>query len=266
MIRIQKTAEPQVLADNKICWTDNLMALVHKYHGYDKIPKSEKDAAIRHYKHPDIINALKGKNGKAKCVYCESYVDVTSYANVEHYYPKSVYPEKTFCWDNLFMGCTCCNTPKNKFDTGREPFVHPEKESPEDYLTFDDIMYVPKHKEGEPFEKAKNVIEKCGLRRTPLIYAHVGILVTYNKTCEALSDRIKEYNSHTRQSKRLSDAVAINTALETLKIEASDDAQYAGFMRYLLRKSEEVHDAVEIINNHKSDLGLSNNFDWGFSF
>lgn len=264
MIRIQKGAEPKVLADNKKQWTDTLLALVSKYHGYNNIPAKEKEAAIRHYRHDDIVNALKGFNGKAKCIYCESYVDVTCYANIEHYHPKSIYPEQTFCWENLFVGCTVCNTPKNNFDTGRDPFVHPVIDNPEDYLTFEDIMYVPRYTEGEPFQKAKNVIEVCGLKRTSLIQEHSTILISYRKTCEALSERIDKYNNHKSEVEKEKDAIDIYTALNTLKNEASDDAQYSGFMRYLIRKSPEIHDAVQIINKHKVELGLSDDFNWGF--
>ncbi|MBQ4387906.1 MAG: hypothetical protein II822_09930 [Prevotella sp.] len=266
MIRIQKSAEPQVLIENKEQWTNNLMELVAKYKGYNKIPPKIRDAAIRYYKHEDIVNALKGNSGNAKCVYCESYVDVTCYANIEHYHPKSIYPNETFCWDNLFVGCTRCNTPKNSFDTGQEPFVHPVEDAPEEYLTFDDIMYAPKYVEGESFEKAKNVIESCDLKRISLIQAHALILVSYMKSCKALTKSLEEYNNHRSTSAKQKDALSIYLALITLKNEASDDAQYAGFMRYLLRKSPEVRDAVQIVNQHKDDIGLANDFDWGFSF
>lgn len=266
MIRIQKEVEPQILADNKTQWTSDLMALVHQYGSYDNIPTKIKNTAISHYKHIDIANTLKGRHAKAKCVYCESYVDVTCYANIEHYHPKSIYPDQTFQWENLYMGCTLCNTPKNAFDTGIEPFVHPENEEPEDFLTFDDMMYVPKYANGTDYQKAWNVIQQCDLQRIPLIQAHASILVSYLKSREALIGRIGKYNAHVDVNTKAKDALAIYTTMMGLKNEAADDAQYAGFMRYLLRKSSEVHDAVLIINQHKTDLGLSDDFDWGFNF
>lgn len=265
MIRIQKGAEPQILKDNQVQWTADLMALVKKYGGYGRIPTAEKNAAIRYYRDHEIADALKGNSANAKCIYCESFVDVTSYANIEHFHPKSIYPEETFCWDNLFIGCTRCNTPKNNFDTAKMPFIHPEKEKPEDFLTFEDIMYAPKYKDGEPYEKAKNVIDACELRRTSLIQAHATILLNFRKACEALSERMQQYETHKSLSAKQKDAVTIYGSLVTLRTEAKDDAQYAGFMRYLLRKSEEIRDAVLIVNSHKEALGLNNDFDWGFS-
>lgn len=266
MIRIQKEVEPQILTDNKAQWTADLMALVRKYGSYDNIPSKIKNAAIVHYKHIDVANTLKGSQAKAKCVYCESYVDVTCYANIEHYHPKSIYPEQTFQWDNMYMGCTLCNTPKNAFDTGNEPFIHPENEDPEDFLTFDDMMYVPKYFNGTAYQKAWNVIDKCELQRLPLIQAHALILVSFMKSRLALIERIGKYNTHVDERTKIKDALAIYKTMIGLKNEAADDAQYAGFMRYLLRKSPEIRNAMMIVNQHKTDFGLVNDFDWGFKF
>lgn len=264
MIRIQKEVEPQILTDNKAQWTADLMALVRQYGSYDKIPLNVKNAAIAHYKRADVADTLKGRQAKAKCVYCESYVDVTCYANIEHYHPKSIYPDQTFCWENLYMGCTLCNTHKNNFDTGKEPFIHPEKEDPEEFLTFDDLMYVPKYANGSFFQKAKNVIDYCDLQRIPLLQAHALILVSFMKSRNALVERMDEYNSHTSERAKIKDAIAMYKNMCVLKNEAASDAQYAGFMRYLIRKSSEVRDTIVIINQHKADIGLTNDFDWGF--
>lgn len=266
MIRIQKKTEPKILSDNKVQWTYNLMALVRKYGSYSQIPRKERNAAISHYNHEDISNALKGNSGKAKCVYCESYVDVTCYANIEHYYPKSIYPNETFCWENLFIGCTLCNTPKNDFDTGKEPFIHPIDEDPEEFLTFDDLIYVPRQSDGISYQKANNVIEKCDLRRIPLFRAHAEILVSFLKSSETLVECIKKYKTHKRRDCKIKDANAIYRYILCLKDEASDEAQYAGFMRYLIRKSQEIHEAEEIVNQHKGEIGISSDFDWGFNF
>lgn len=266
MIRIQKGEEPKILSDNKVQWTDNLMALVRQYGSYSQIPLKEKNAAISHYNHEDISNALKGNSGKAKCVYCESYVDVTCYANIEHYHPKSIYPDETFCWDNLFIGCTRCNNPKDNFDTKNEPFIHPVKDDPEEFLTFDDLLYVPRYKEGIAYQKAKNVIDKCALHGLRLFQVHAKIEETFLKSREVLAGCIKNYKAHKREDYKISDAIAIYENILCLKEEASDDALYAGFMRYLLRKCCEVREAVMIINQHKRDLGLSSDFDWGFGF
>ena len=83
---------------------------------------------------------------------------------------------------------------------------------------------------------------------------------------KVLIERIKIYNGRKRESSKAKDAIALYNSMLELRAEASDNAQYAGFMRYLLRKSSEVREAVMIINQHKEDIGLSSDFDWGFRF
>ena len=266
MIKIYKGIEPKVLTDNKAQWTADLMGLVNKYGSYSNIPQKEKGTVINNYAHPDVVSALKGRSGKAKCVYCESYVDVTCYANIEHFHPKSICPKETFEWDNLFVGCTVCNTPKNNFDTSREAFIHPAKDNPEDYLTFDDLIYIPKVKAGIAFLKARNVIDKCKLERIPLARKHAEIQYTFMFTKDALVKKIKDYRRREKDNYRLADAADILTALNTLSQEAAEDAEYAGYMRYLLRKYSVVKEAVDIINIHKDDLGLPNGFEWSFNY
>ena len=266
MIKIQKRSEPKVLTDNKVQWTADLLSLVQKYGSYSAIPKKEKEATIKNYSHPEVSSALKGTCGEAKCVYCESYVDVTCYANIEHYHPKSIYPAETFEWDNLFVGCTICNTPKNNFDTSKEPFVHPVNDNPEDYLTFDDLVYTPKFKTGLAYRKAFNVIDKCNLERIPLVREHAEIQYTFMSIREVLIKKMEHYGSLKRNTQRLQDAVDILNSLSLLSQEASDESKYAGYMRYLLRKYPIIKEAVELINIHKDDLGLTNGFQWSFVF
>lgn len=266
MIKVTKSPAPKILVDNKVQWTDGLMKLVKKYGSYADIPKIEKEAAIKHYSHPDIGAALKGMLGNAKCIYCESYVDVTCFSNIEHFHPKSICPDETFDWDNLFVGCTVCNTPKNNFNTSKEPFIHPVNDNPEDYLTYDDLVYIPKAQNGLAYQKAKNVIEKCKLDRIPLAREHARIQFAFMSNKEALSKKVELYNGRKSDSLRVQDAVDIYISLVGLDKEASDEAEYAGYMRYLLRKHDVVKVAVAIVNNHKDELGIPAGFQWSFNY
>lgn len=266
MIKVDKGAEPQVLHVNKFTWTSNLMSLVKKYGSYTGIPQKEKDAAIKYYGHPDISSALLGMHARAKCIYCETYTEVSCFANIEHFHPKSLYPKETFDWDNLFVSCSQCNTPKGNFDTVKEPFIHPVNDNPEEYLTFDELQYIPKKPEGIAYLKAKNVIDACNLKRRALVNNHATILMSFLETRYALRDKITEYKGRKTERKKLEDAATMLDSLVVLNSEASDDAQYAGYMRYLLRKYCEIREAVTIINTHKEDLGLPDGFKWSFNY
>ena len=48
-------------------------------------------------------------NSTYRCSYCEdSFAD-----EIEHIYPKDLYPDKTFIWENYLYACGPCNGPKN---------------------------------------------------------------------------------------------------------------------------------------------------------
>ncbi|GAB3753615.1 HNH endonuclease [Spirosoma pomorum] len=70
--------------------------------------------------------------GARRCVYCEDSVA----DEVEHIYPKDIYPGKAFDWDNYVYACGPCNGPKNnKFavfreDTGTFQRVNPPPRTP----------------------------------------------------------------------------------------------------------------------------------------
>lgn len=266
MIKVQKGAEPQILQTNKSKWTADLLALVHQYQSYDKIPQKEKESATKFYRHPDIQTALKSSNGLAKCVYCESLVNLTSPCTIDHYFPKSLYPSKTFEWENLFACCSLCNMAKGNFDTGKQLFIHPVSDDPEDFLTFENIMYVPKTGTGVGYQKAQNVIEACNLQRIPLIQEHSLFLIAFIGCREAIKENLEKYSGYQNETYKIQVLSKILSTLNGLKNEASNDAKYSGFIRHLLRKTDIIGKAVTLVNLHKSDVGLADDFDWGFVF
>lgn len=71
-------------------------------------------------------------SGARRCCYCEDSVG----DEVEHIYPKTLYPEHCFSWDNYLYACGNCNGPKNdKFavfrqDNGKYEEVNPAHNQP----------------------------------------------------------------------------------------------------------------------------------------
>ena len=263
MIQITKNPEPQILIDNKATWTSDLLSLVARYGSYAKIPDAKKNAALAPYSHKDIIDALNSPDGSAKCVYCESYVRVTSYLNVEHLHPKSLYPKEAFEWDNLFVGCTCCNGKKLNFDTAKEPFINPLVEDPEDLLTYNGVMIIPKSSDPNSIEykKAWNVINRIDLNRSLS-----NISIGFSNVEGALIEKINRYKSLKQKARKLQIAGDILISINDLNLQASEHKQYAGYMRYLLRGSIYVKEAVDIINSHSADLGVPAPYPWRFKY
>ena len=52
---------------------------------------------------------------KGCCCYCESKIKCTSYPEIEHFKPKSEYPELCFDYNNLHYSCKRCNLAKGSF-------------------------------------------------------------------------------------------------------------------------------------------------------
>jgi uncharacterized protein (TIGR02646 family) len=76
-----------------------------------------------------------------KCAYCESKVTHVDYGHIEHYRPKSLFPELTFEWDNLLLACGICNGAEHKGDRFPEaadggPLLNPCEEEPAPHLRF----------------------------------------------------------------------------------------------------------------------------------
>jgi len=109
LIQVQRTTEPSVLRNNATLWLSELNKLKSN-------PNSTKSAikkAENKYNHPQVKDALI-KMFHGKCAYCESKIRTVAYGDIEHFFPKSLYPDLTFVWKNLLLACSICNNAAHK--------------------------------------------------------------------------------------------------------------------------------------------------------
>ena len=67
----------------------------------------------------------------SKCCYCECLVGKgTKEMHVDHFQPKSIYPDLVVQWENLLPSCSQCNKSKSDHDTVQEPIINPTKDNP----------------------------------------------------------------------------------------------------------------------------------------
>ena len=98
------------------------------------------------------ISALRDVRSKldtmfhGKCCYCEKIIA----KDIEHFYPKTMYPKRMFDWDNLLRACKDCNFEKLSADpddpldsSGTRSLLDPTKDRPEDYLSWDLLTGLP---------------------------------------------------------------------------------------------------------------------------
>ncbi len=74
---------------------------------------------------------------RQRCMFCED----SRGTDIEHFWPKSAYPARTFDWFNLLLACAACNQAKSRSfpldPRGRPLLIDPTAEDPWDYLFFD---------------------------------------------------------------------------------------------------------------------------------
>ncbi len=86
------------------------------------------------WKQPYIEKALL-KMSFEKCCFCETKVNEESkYMEIEHFYPKSLYPNEVIAWENLLPICGRCNKQKSDHDTKQQPIIYPAKDNPKIHL------------------------------------------------------------------------------------------------------------------------------------
>ncbi|MBB6005080.1 HNH endonuclease domain-containing protein [Arcicella rosea] len=81
---------------------------------------------------------LEMSNGK--CAYSEIKLRVEGkYVEVEHFLPKSAYPDKVVEWDNLLPASKFCNSKKGD---KTHPIVHPVRDIPKEHLYLDELHFM----------------------------------------------------------------------------------------------------------------------------
>lgn len=85
-----------------------------------------------------------------KCCYCECKImEASTYLEVEHFHPKSLYPDEVVAWKNLLPSCKRCNGKKGDHDTKKEPIIHPVRDNPKSHLTWKNYRLYSKTKLGD---------------------------------------------------------------------------------------------------------------------
>lgn len=259
MIQLIRPPIPQILANNQKKWTDELLDFIEPYGTYSNIPdnlKIQRDDLVNRYRHNEIKTALIYMSND-KCAFCEKYIEI---GEIEHFFPKSLYPEYTFEWTNLFWVCKNCNLSKSAFDTYNFPIVHPVTDNPEDYFIYEGLQIeVAPH--SPDFKKAERTIDVCGLWRTTLLKPRSSVLSQFHINQYSLRFFIEHYNRLTQEAARKRHANKILDFLKFIKERANKSEQHAGYLRFYLKKDRIIKQAIQLVN---TQLNLNPPFqlDW----
>lgn len=98
-----------------------------------------------------------------KCIYSEVRLGENSTCEeVEHFYPKSIYPDKVVEWGNLMPTCKICNAKKGDVDPNKVALINPYIDNPSDYIAFSGFICVAINRN----VKGENSIQYYNLNHT----------------------------------------------------------------------------------------------------
>lgn len=141
MIKLRPVAAPLELTN------DVVKTLTDEYKATDKAVWQKKYIAEA------LLNS-----SHHKCCFSECKLNEEGkYDEVEHFHPKSLYPDEVVSWDNLLPINKACNVAKGDHDTKAEPIINPRFDDPKEHLYFRGYRFYGKT------ELGKRTIDVVGL-------------------------------------------------------------------------------------------------------
>ena len=245
MIKLDRKVKPSILISNQHLWTSQLKAAISKYGSYAKIPKDEKSKLLVHYRHYDIKATL-FESSLQKCAFCESKPAESGNIEVEHFAPKSKYPDLAFEWNNFLPACRKCNGSKDAHDTVECPIINPYETDPEEVFHYRDIRIAANDNE------YKNIghltIKVCSLNSVRLMKPRADILVSLHAFSVAIEEAIEDFNQADTDIKRAKRKRKIRESIETIEILANPSEKYSGFCKSYLKNCQPYQMALALID------------------
>jgi uncharacterized protein (TIGR02646 family) len=175
-------------------------------------PENEWKSARQTRSIGNVLSTLQRMMGdRERCMYCLD----SHGADIEHFWPKTPYPERMFFWPNLLLCCTECGRFKrNQFplDNGQPLLVDPTDDDPWDHIDFDPTTgnLVAK------FDLQANDWSAKGLKTVEVLHLdrREALAAGYTRTFRRISSIISDCLQHT--------AAPVTTDLMNILKEADD--------------------------------------------
>jgi uncharacterized protein (TIGR02646 family) len=245
MIKLNRLPEPPILVSQGGHWLTSLQNSILKYGSYKLIPEKEREALIVNYRHKQIQDTL-SRSSYGKCSFCECHPAEGGYLQVEHFHPKSIYPDMTFDWKNLLPACGPCNTSKSSHDTAIEPLINPYEVDPAEYFDFEGISVIAKT--GSNYDVSIRTIEVFSLEGIRLWKPRAEILISLKGFAQAIEEGLRDVDEADTQAKRTRRIRRLNEALMTIESLALPSSKFSAFCKSFLEKCEVYLKAKQIVS------------------
>lgn len=250
MIKLEKSSNiPKILEDNQKKWAEELLTAINRFGGYSNIPPEKQERLVKHYRKKEIRDALL-ISSYHKCCFCETKLEeVNGYPEVEHFEPKSKYPQKCFDWSNLMPICRYCNASKGDHDTVNESIVNPYQDEPYKFLFFDNLRLKPI----ENCEIGQKTIDICNLNRGALIQHRAQLFCELEKTCSEI-----ETDARTRPLDRTLKN-QLNNFIFNIELLSNKENKYSAFVNSYLENSDIYQNIKSMLTTNSNLESVKNN-------
>ena len=224
MIKLRPVAAPPELTD------DVVKALTDEYKATDRAVWQK-----------NYICETLLKSSYNKCCFSECKLNEEGkYDEVEHFHPKSLYPDEVVSWNNLLPINKACNIAKGDHDTKIEPIINPRFDDPKEHLYFRGYRFYGKT------ELGRRTIDVVGLNDwemwvTPRFEVGKGVF----DLLEALADLAHLYDNNPNKTVRSRNRLL--TSFRGLMVEGTEKYIYSATVATTLLNEEKYYEVKEIL-------------------
>ncbi|HEC38220.1 hypothetical protein LCGC14_0546340 [marine sediment metagenome] len=222
-------------------YENEYLGLIQEYGSFENIPADLLTTLKNKYRLPEVKNSLFSCSNN-KCAYCEIKPEGCR-LQIDHFFPKKIYPKKRLNWDNLLPSCPICNAEKKRVhDTISEPIINPTKIDPEEYFEYDNGWINPSNNCIDP-ELAKRTSNVLDLNRSHLLNLRLKLLNALIITKRTLSEKIEHYLEADTKTTKFIRIKRILDIRKSFQVFSNPDQKFAGFVRYFLRNDDLYQEA-----------------------
>lgn len=227
MIKLTRIPEPQRLVDER----DSLR---------DEYRNTKNDVWNQDYIKEALLEMSHGK-----CIFCECRIDEESkYLEVEHFHPKSLYPEEVVDWENLLPICKRCNVRKRSHDTKAHPIINPTVHDPRKHLRIKNYRFKGKDQLGTDTIQVLTLNDSDRLIQPRMMIG--------NEAIEIIEDLFQDINAlgdlnESRITKQVNNCLR---RLRRVLKSCQPQSEYSAVCSTAVLGEDAYHDIVRIIKNY----------------
>jgi len=247
VIKLIRPFAPKAIRETSNALRRDVNSKIKKHNGFDKIPKEEKNSFWNKFKRCEGIDLIKAMSHK-KCAYCESAIELSSYIELDHFFPQSLFPSSAYSWKNLLPCCSRCNKAKSNLNTKLYPIINPAKYDPIDYIRYQGTYPVPRQDiHHSKWIIAFRTIQILNLDRSVILRSRQPLYRAFIELEISIKEKLEEREvaNGTQNITKIDEAIL--SSLETIESMSSYDNQFTGWITSIINESEIVLKAKQTV-------------------